>query len=145
MICGCVKNVLDLHVQGRLLAWESRRVEAHLCRCSRCSAEAQAWRRMFTRLRAVPSLTAPPELKAGLRRILSGPAARHASCSEAPVPTAWRSRVPSLALVLSLAAFLLSVSASILGPGVPQQGCSDSPLSVCVPFSASKSVVRSTP
>ncbi|MCX5797632.1 MAG: zf-HC2 domain-containing protein [Elusimicrobia bacterium] len=145
MICACVKNLFDLHVQGRLVAWEQRRVEAHLSHCARCAAEAQSWRRLFAGLRAVPALAAPPELKAGLRRSLAGRSARPAQRPAAEALAPWAQSVPSLALVLSFAAFLLSVSASILGPGVPMQGCSDSPLSVCAPHTSTVSVIRRSP
>ncbi|OGS41850.1 MAG: hypothetical protein A3J82_06030 [Elusimicrobia bacterium RIFOXYA2_FULL_69_6] len=125
-----MKSLIELHIQGRLLERQSRWVDAHLSRCPRCRAEAAAWERLFTGLRGLPARPAPAGLKESLRRAAARPAPAE------PAEEAWDLRPilpPALALAGSFAALLLSVSASILGPGLPSQGCSDAPQSVCVP------------
>ncbi|MDD5629771.1 MAG: hypothetical protein PHU21_11945 [Elusimicrobia bacterium] len=141
MICACVRSILELHVQGRLAEPQARWVRGHLERCPRCRAEAASWQRLFSGLRGLPARPAPAGLKEALLKAAARPARSQAVAeSWDPLPVL----PPVLALAGSLAALLLSVSASILGPGLPSQGCSDAPQSVCAPRTA-KSVLPGVP
>ncbi len=146
MICSLVENLVDLYVQGRLVAFEDRLVESHIESCGACAAEAATWRRTFLELESLPVPTAPANLKAALKSALAAAAAPKVS----PIPdfaVDWRPmQAPSLALALGCAAFLISVSVSIFGSGPASQSCSDSPASVCITPRASQSaIIRGNP
>ena len=131
MICKCVQALMDLYLQGRLASFQSRWMKDHIARCPKCRAEFKAWQKVFSGLRAVPALPAPEELKAALKACL------HSEPRPAPAPLQLDLSAlvpgPSMAWAFGLAAFFLSMSLSVFGPGIPSQACSDSSLSVCVP------------
>ena len=147
MICICAQNLIDLYVQDRLVSFQARWVESHASKCAQCAAEVVAWRYLLKGLRSLPTLSAPTELKATLKAATK---ARKTSRKELIsfdfVKDWWPQRVPSMAMAFSFMAFILSVSASIYGPGVPSQACSNDVSSVCIATPASsKSIIRRAP
>jgi anti-sigma factor RsiW len=144
MICALVENLLDLHVLGRLVPAQERWVESHVASCSACAAQAASWRRTFSELKSLPVAEAPADLKSALKRALAA-----AAPEPPPAPVVaddWRpARVPPLVLAFGCAAFLISVSLSIFGPGLASQSCSDSSSSVCLLPIASNSALRINP
>jgi anti-sigma factor RsiW len=145
MICALVENLLDLHVLGRLVPVQARMVESHLASCPACAAQARTWRRTFSELKSLPVAEAPADLKSALKRALAAAAAPEPP----PAPVVaddWRpARVPPLVLAFGCAAFLISVSISIFGPGLASQSCSDGSSSVCLLPFASNSALRINP
>jgi anti-sigma factor RsiW len=141
MICALVEPLLDLHALNRLAPPQARWVASHLSACASCAAEAAAWKAMLEGLRAAPAPAAPADLKAALKKAAAAAAPRPAPARD--FADDWRpASVPSLALAAGFAAFLLSVSVSILGPGLASQACSDAPASVCIAPFASQSPLR---
>ncbi len=147
MVCTLIENMMDLHAQGRLVRSQARWVEAHASGCAKCAAELAAWRSLFQELRSLPALSAPQELKARLKL-----AARDMVLPKMVVPAEeivtcwWPERAPSMALAFGLTAFVISISASIFGPGVPTQSCGSDDISVCLTFFESpNSTIRRNP
>ena len=131
MICVLIRNLIDLYINKRLGPFQARLVREHLAVCPKCAAEAAAWNSMFRALRELP---VPPPTPAALRAVIKAAAA--AAVSDADIfpvelPEAPRQEnIPSMVLAFSLMAFVISVSASVFGPGLPSQASTDDALSV---------------
>jgi len=145
MICALVESLLDLYVLERLISFETRLVASHLESCDTCAREASAWRQTLHGLKSLSVPTTPTNLKSALKRSLAAAVSPKPS-SHSDFAGDWRPlQIPSLALAFGCMAFLISVSASILGPGPASQSCSDSPSSVCITPFASQSAIRRNP
>ena len=131
MICTLFKNLMDLHTEGRLAGFETRWLERHVLSCPECAAELAVWKRLSTELHSLTIPPAPEKLKTMIRTAIA--AKQHTDrkpagdTGESPL-LAW---TPSMALAFGVLAFALSVSISVLGPGVPSQTCSNGDVSVC--------------
>lgn len=143
MICACVENLIEPYQESRLVAFQARWVERHLTACPRCAAKAAAWDRVLRELRALPIPTVPMALKTALKASLRRMPRTEPAEDEVLAP-AWIPPAPPLALALGCAAFLFSLSASIFGPGLPNQGCSNDDTSVCL-LSSVKVIARRHP
>jgi len=139
MNCFLIRNLLDLHCAGRLAGRQSRWIEAHLAVCPACAKETASWRRLFGGLRAIAPVRAPNGLKEALKAAVREAAEHVSPASPAPVPAfrvdaiaaMFADHTNALTFAFSLAVFLVSMSASMFGPGAPSQTCSDSGESVC--------------
>lgn len=127
IICALVEPLLDLHLDGRLVEAQARRVEAHAARCPACAAKLEAGRRLKAALRGARASAMPAEFKARLKAVLAQARPEPAAAEELPA----LDLRPAAALAFSLAALAIFVSGSLLGPGLPSQACSDSDSSVC--------------
>lgn len=125
MICALVHNLVDLYLDDRLIAFQSRWVAAHLASCPGCAARLAAWRKVRRGLRELSAPSAPDSLKAALRTaLLTGDreaAGEESAADLGLVP----SRTPALSFAFSAAAFALFVSGSVFGPGVYSQALPD--------------------
>lgn len=122
MFCAVVEPLLDLYLDDRLVPVQARWVEKHAARCHACAAKLAAGRRLKAALRGTGAPAMPDGFKA---RLLALAQARPAAEAAAEEPQAPDLR-PSVALAFGLAAFAVFVSGSLLGPGLPNQACSDS-------------------
>ena len=129
MICVLVDNLLDLYLDGRLVAFQARLVERHLAACPDCAATLASMKQVRRGLRDLRAPEPPPDFKAGLKAALMEAGERREVSDEDAYEGA--EPVPSFTLAFSLVAFLLFASGSILGPGLPSQSCTDSLNSVC--------------
>ncbi|OGR61327.1 MAG: hypothetical protein A2X36_10355 [Elusimicrobia bacterium GWA2_69_24] len=122
---------MELYLQGRLAPFQTRWMKDHIARCPGCQKELQVWQKLFSGLRAMPAPPAPAALKTALKASLRS---RDRQTAPEP-PLAFDFSVlipqPSMAWAFGLAAFLLSMSFSLFGPGVISQSCSDQSLTVC--------------
>lgn len=133
IICSIFGNLADLYVQGRLRPFQARLVRNHLAACPKCAAEAASWEAMFKALRGLPVPSpAPGALEAAVEAAVAAASSGNDSFSE-ELPEAPREESPSMVLAFSLLTFLVSVSGSIFGPGLPSQSCTDDASSVCRP------------
>ena len=108
--CWSSRNVLDLHVDGRLTPKATARVDAHLALCAGCRREADA-------LRPVPvkggAIAVPPGLaEAILRQLEAG-----AEPASAPSPALRLAPAQAVALV-----YLAVLAAGNAAPGPVSQG-----------------------
>lgn len=108
--CWSARNVLDLHVDGRLTARAAARVDAHLKACAGCRAAAEELRPIALKGSAVEL---PPGLAESILRRLEA----EAEPAALPAP-AWR-LAPAQAAAL---VYLLALAAGNAAPGVPSQG-----------------------
>lgn len=118
IVCACVENMLDLYADGRLAAWQTRRVERHLSSCASCAERVAAMRRLSSALRALPVPPPPADLAASIRNaVVSSRVAVEPELEffHELLPA----RTPSLSLAFSFLAFIFSLSSSLLGPGIP--------------------------
>ncbi|MDD2805603.1 MAG: zf-HC2 domain-containing protein [Elusimicrobiales bacterium] len=136
MICALVDNLLDLHMDGRLVAFQARLVERHLAACPRCAARLASLEKVRRGLRDLAAPVPPADFGAALKAALLDRENRVGAADE-PVYESTEP-VPAFSLAFSLAAFLLFASGSILGPGLPSQSCSDGATSVCAGNGAAK-------
>lgn len=131
MRCAFTNNLLDLYLDGRLVASQARWVEAHLAACPKCAARFAAWRKISRELRTFRTSAAPASFKAGLRAVLlnadSAAAAPEIGVDRDLLP----GLIPSLSFAFSALAFLLFVSGSVFGPGIPSQSCANNGDSIC--------------
>lgn len=127
MICAMFRNMVDLHVEGRLAGFQARWMEQHAAACPDCAAELAAWKRMSAGLRDIPVPRVPPNLKETLRGALTRKEPEEMEPEEEIPGFAFpgRSWEPSIALAAGLAALALSSSISAIGPGIPSQGYPD--------------------
>lgn len=129
MICAFIENILDLYLDGRLVAVQAKWVERHLKTCPVCAAKVASLRSIADGLRALPA-PPPPDLPNIIRNAVAAVptpkvTSTDISCELSPAGT------PSLALAFGLLAFILSFSSSLLGPGIPSQVCGDGTQGVC--------------
>lgn len=127
MICSMFRNMMDLYAEGRLAGFQARWMERHAAACPGCAAELAAWKRLFTKLRGIPTPQPPAGLKGMLLAALAGREAEAPEPAEddAAIVLHGRAWEPSMALAAGLLALTLSSSISALGPGVPSQGYPD--------------------
>lgn len=133
MICALIRNLMDFYVTGRLAPFQARIVKRHMETCHRCAAEARAWESMFKTLRG---LSVPPPRPAALQATIKAAVAAAASGEDSfseELPEAPREESPSMVLAFSLLTFLITVSVSVFGPGLPSQSCANDGASVCRP------------
>lgn len=110
VFCWSARNVLDLHVDGRLTAGAAARVEAHLKACAGCRAAADE-------LRPVPLKAGAVEVPPGLADSILRRLETEAEPAALPSPT-WR-LAPAQAAAL---VYLLTLAAGNAAPGTPSQG-----------------------
>lgn len=133
MICALIRNLMDFYVTGRLAPLQARIVKRHIETCPRCVAEARAWESTFKALRG---FSVPPPRPAALQAAVKAAVAAAASGEDSfsgEIPEAPREDSPSMVLAFSLLTFLVTVSVSIFGPGLPSQSCTNNDSSVCRP------------
>lgn len=131
MICACIDNLLDLYMDGRLAPFQARWVARHLKACPACAAKAAAWERLSRELRALPAPPPPAALAGLIRAAVASAAAEEESVLELPGEL-FPARTPSMALAFGLLALILSISGSLLGPGVTSQVCADGTQQACL-------------
>jgi anti-sigma factor RsiW len=130
MICSFLDNILDLYLDGRLIPFQARLAERHLRSCGKCAGRLAELQKLKAGLRGLSVPAAPQDFKAGLKAALAAaemaPMAGNAAVrGEEPDP------VPAFSFAFSFVAFLLFISGSMFGPGLPSQGCRDSGDSIC--------------
>lgn len=125
MICHFVDELMDLYLDGRLVAFEARLVESHLAACPGCALKQASLKRVRQGLRELVVPEPPVDFKAGLKAALLAAAEREAP-GEAVYEDAETELAPAFSLAFSVMAFLLFASGSLLGPGLPSQSCTDS-------------------
>lgn len=108
--CWSSRNVLDLHVDGRLTPKASARVDAHLEACASCRADLQALKPAGLSAGAVQ---VPPGLAEAILRQLE------AGAAPAPSPAPVLRLAPAQAAALVYLAVLAAGSAA---PGPVSQG-----------------------
>lgn len=137
MICHFVDELLDLYLDGRLIAFEARLVESHLAACPGCASKLALLKRVRLGLRELAVPEPPVDFKAGLKAALLAAAEREAP-GEAVYEDAETELAPAFSLAFSVTAFLLFASGSLLGPGLPSQSCTDNSTTVCAGPGAEK-------
>src|SRR3989339_1304168 len=125
MTCAFINVLIDLYAENRLISFQARWIENHIALCPKCAAELAAWKKMMRGLRTLPALYIPVNLKAALKTALTEPEAVQTVEVNDENFAPWPDNVPALAFAFSLLAFLICVSRSNYGPGIPSQACSD--------------------
>lgn len=138
MICHFVDGLLDLYLDGRLVAFQARLVERHLAGCPDCAVRLALLKRVRQGLRDLVAPEPPKDFKAGLKAALLAAGERQAVPGEDVYEDAEPEPAPAFSLAFSVMAFLLFASGSLLGPGLPSQSCTDSSTSVCAGPGAGK-------
>ena len=70
MICTLVENLLDLYLDGRLVAFQARLVERHLAACPDCATRLASLKKVRQELRDLLTPEPPVDFKAGLKAAL---------------------------------------------------------------------------
>lgn len=130
MICSLLDSIIDLYADGRLVPFQARLVERHLRNCCKCADRLAEFRDLKMELRGLPIPAAPEGFKAGLKAALAA-----AGMAPLPAPSDAREEEPDLApsfsFAFSFVTFLLFICGSMLGPGLPSQGCLDAGGAIC--------------
>jgi len=132
MICALVDNLFDLYLDGRLVESQARWIKSHLASCPTCAAKLAAWQKILRQLRTFPAQPAPPSFKADLKAALLNDKNAESTTDISVNLDLTPVRVPSFSLALGFLAFMLFVSGSVFGPGIPSQSSSGNATSVCV-------------
>ncbi len=131
MICALIESLFDLYLDNRLMPFQARWVESHLASCPVCAARLALCKKILRELRTLSTPPVPAAFKAELRTALLN-AKKPAYSPDFDIDTDFVPRLqPSLSFAFSFLAFMLFISGSVFGPGIPTQSCSDSTTSIC--------------